>query len=541
MGMIKNWAKFTALTVVAASVLAGCNTNNNNNGASSTNTNSGTNTETPAANVTAEAYKPFAKEMTAVIQTRMWGTLPQNDNQLELELEKKLNTKLDIQFVPADKIEQYIDRVNVQLASKNLPDAVEIVLGDNVNFPAQTYQAIKGGAFFDLTPLIESEDFATKYPELAKIPKEYWEYMKVDGKIYGIPKGIAYNQFVQSSTRIRQDLLTQMNLKAPATTEELAELLTKLTNPPERYGLNFDRGHFHAQDLAPIAASFTGIHAPWGMDGEGNFIYRDFVPEYKDFLQWVKTLVEKKAINPEFALAQPTSFIKKGKSGVVLGDMYDWLHLPQFGIKYFEDGVQDNPELVAYGPVKGPKGYAINASKPFDVAWVINEKYGKEGAERILEIANYTATKEYLDFAKNPIENVYYTIQDGKKVETPKYKDDAVWIYQNFMGATATVPWQLGAAKDFNKPEYTKTIEELETKLKSIVEENKISYPTIGLNAPTYDDKWKALTKDLDNNSVKVVMGAMSFEDWDKYVASIVNNETYKQIQEEFKTSYQAK
>ncbi|MFC4779286.1 hypothetical protein ACFO9Q_21035 [Paenibacillus sp. GCM10023252] len=530
---VRKWGSITAATVVFASLLAGCSGNTGTNNEEKGNNASATPepTATATATATAEAYKPFAKPVKATIQMRTWGTVAPENNELEVELEKKINTDLTMQFVPFD---QYVDRVNVQLASKNLPDAMEVILGDNVNFPIQTYNAIKGGAFYDLTPIIESADFATKYPELAKIPKEYWNYMKVNGKIYGVPKGLVYNPYFRGSMRIREDLLKSLNLQAPTTAEELSSLLVKMTNPPERYGLNFDQNNFNTTNTAPMIAAFTGAYSPWKIDDKGDFIYRDFMPEYKDFLGWIQNLVKQKAINPEFALAQPTSFIKKGKSGVILGDMYDWIHLPDVGIKFFEDGVKD-AKLNVYEPVKGPKGYAIMASKPFDAAWIINAKAGQEGAERILEIANYTATAEYAAFAKNPIEGVYYTVVDGKKVETQKYKDEGVWIYQNLMGAYAATPWQFDADKNFGDASYTARVQEIEAAVKKIAEAEKVEYTTVGLSAPTYDEKWKALTKDLDANAIKVAMSAMSFEDWDKYVSTLVNDPIYKQIQKEFK------
>jgi hypothetical protein len=58
------------------------------------------------------------------------------------------------------------------------------------------------------------------------------------------------------------------------------------------------------------------------------------------------------------------------------------------------------------------------------------------------------------------------------------------------------------------------------------------------LYSPTLLKEWDRLTKDLKDNRVKVVMGQMSYEDWDKYVAELTSSETYQTILKELKESY---
>jgi putative aldouronate transport system substrate-binding protein len=501
--------------------------------------NNGANNPSPSPQATDTDAATNKGPLSLSIQARIWGQAPPADNEFEKELEKRTNTSLDYQWVPT---EQYKERLNVKLASRDLADLTVVLLEANSTYPSQVYSAIQGGAALDLTPYIEDKEFMKDYEALGSIPQEYWDLLKVDGKIYGIPKNVLFNRLEYGGVNVRQDLLEANNLTAPKTTDELKDVLVKLTNAPGMYGLSFDNDNFQNNNMAPLAAAFTGAYTPWTRTEEG-FVYRDFMPEYKDFLSWANELYQAKALNPEFALKQAASGIKKGKGAISIASVYDFTHIPDFNVKYFEDGVAEQAKIWGYPQVEGPKGAGVILKDPFDEAWMISSSFNKDDIPQLFEWFEYMASEEYKEFASFPLEGVYHTVENGVKVQNEKYASESIWIYQPNQSSAIkpAEPWQFTAAEQYDQPELAARLQEQDQASRALEEKFNIENPALGIASPTFSKEWVSLTKDLNSNSVKVVMGAMSLEDWDKYVQSITSTDAYKQMVAEFEEGYASK
>ena len=74
----------------------------------------------------------------------------------------------------------------------------------------------KQGAFLPLNEYIDD------YPTLKMVPKEVWNAVTVDGKIYAIPKYYPKNYL--PTPIIRKDWLDKLGLEMPANYEELKEV-----------------------------------------------------------------------------------------------------------------------------------------------------------------------------------------------------------------------------------------------------------------------------------------------------------------------------
>src|SRR5690606_32118789 len=104
----------------------------------------------------------------------------------------------------------------------------------------------------------------------------------------------------------RKDLMEKSNLAEPKTMDEFADFLIQLSEEYDIYGLHTPNRNLDSTAYKPLAVAFTGVQ-DWGVDDEGNFYFQSFMPEYKDFLLWMKKLFDAGAIDPEFSLEQNNS------------------------------------------------------------------------------------------------------------------------------------------------------------------------------------------------------------------------------------------
>lgn len=473
------------------------------------------------------------KPLKLSIMVTSWGPAVTKDNPLLLELEKRTNTDLDVTMIP---FAEYNDRFNVTLASGSIPDIVNYISPPGQLLSSNIVQGIQGGMFHDLTEYIEDPEFDSKYPNLAKIPKGVWQYAKYNGKNYVLPRNLSPVSFM--GLWLRKDIFDASGQKIPKTIEEFTDLIMQLDNPPEMYGLHFQgKNAMDGSNMKAFANAFTGFR-DWRINEAGEFEYQAFVSEYKDFLTWLKKLYDAKVIDPEFPLGQGASEFGKGKSVAINHTWQTFIQSPNFNL--LKDAGPDATSLLL-SPLQGPKGHAIDFSPGFGYPALVSSKLPKEDIPRLLEFWDYTASPEHKEFTTWGIKDVHYTEENGKKVlNTEKAEADA-------LGSISMLMWS--PTRDFIQEhrnygaseEILSHVESVAKEVNRVYEEDYANdpFPVFNLNAPAYASKWANLTKDLDDNRVKVVVGVMSIEQWDQYVASITSSSDYKQIVAEFKAARQ--
>ncbi|MBO9608424.1 MAG: extracellular solute-binding protein [Paenibacillaceae bacterium] len=462
------------------------------------------------------------------------GNLPDPNGAVWKEIEKRSNTKLKVTWVP---INDWESRLNVGVASNDLPDLVVTKNPPGQFFSANVAQAIKNGQFHDLTPYIAGDpSFKTKYPNLGNYPEQIWENDKFNGKIYGFPWGLSPVSFL-SGHIVRKDLFDKAGLKVPTTVDELADVMIKLSSAPDVYGMQFSNKSLDNSNIKPIAVAFTGVQ-DWGVDAQGNFQYQAFMPEYKDFLRWVKKLYDAKAIEQEFSLGQLTSNFQKGKAAVMLSTWWNGVQTPTN--RYFAQEAPQEATTMHIMPVKGPKAYAIGIQPGFSNPVLVNAKFDKAKMDRLLKAYDYFASPEFYDLVTNGLEGIHHKVENGKKVPIPdKIAADGLGSFSAMLNAVYR-DFAEEARKSGASDETVKQLQAIAAFSEAKTKEAGITVPQWKLTSPTYMSKWTALIKDLDDNRTKVVMGKMSFDDWDKFVLDVTSSDAYRQILQEFKADYSA-
>jgi len=500
---------------------------------------------TAAAEAAAPSVAPIVtgEPLTISFLNVAWGTPPPEGTEVQKLIEQRLNVKLNPTWVPFNELE---NRVNVAMASGDMADITHVLPPTTSGlYTSQQVKAIEEGLFHDLTPYLTGPDFAQNYPNLAKIPQNVWKNMTFRGKIYGVPRHLAPVSF--DAIKFREDLFTKAGMQrpddVPKTVDELTETILKLNNPPAVYGFNLHSKNLDGTGTKIIANAFTGVH-DWGVTDDGDFFYQTFMPEYKDFLTWVKNLYDAGAINPEFPLEQNNQDFLNGKAATIIFRWHAYVQCENTPGGNFSEEAPEEADVFQIPPIMGPKGWAVEANTGFWTQSMISSKVPEENVPHLLQFIDYVASSEHKELYDHGIQGMHYEEQDGKKVNTPKYEEDVVgawgWFGHIYRGNDPDY-WVEQAKACGTSEEDLQMLQEVADQTLARYEESKnIRLPAFNLYSPTFATGWSELTKDLNDNRVKFVTGDMSAEEWDQYVQGITSSETYQKILEEFKKEYEA-
>lgn len=474
------------------------------------------------------------------IQIESWtSTLPKKDGAFQQQIEKKTNTKFEVSWVPYSN---YTDRLNAELASGNLPDIFAIDMQNGELFSPQLVQAINAGQVKNLTKYIEAPDFAKQYPHLAALSKKVWSMDKFNGQIYALPAYI--NPIAGVGTVIiRKDLWQKAGLSIPTNLTQLSQDLITIHKKFGVYGLETPNGNISSDNsYKSLEVAFTGVQ-DWGVEKNGDFEYQSFMPDFDNFLLWMRNLYKAGAIDPEFTLNQDGSSFQNGESAAKVLNWWSWEQAKKTNKSPFSQEVlAKDPSAKAYGllPLKGPKGYTVTVN-PFSWPIMISSKVPDSEVPKILKFMDYTASEQYYNSTQLGVKGVDYTIKNGKPVVNAtkmKQTADNVWatLFENF---PLSQNYLLQQAKQRGVSDAD--IQQMKAENQAAVADmNKmdLSEPTWEVSSSAYNQDWNNLTDELDDNEAKVIMGQMSISQWDSYVKSITSSADYKKITSQFKTAY---
>ena len=152
------------------------------------------------------------RQKVSIMSLTFNGSPVPDDNSLVQSLEDHVNYDIDWTWIlDAD----YTDKISTMIAGGTLP---EIVLLKNLD--SNTIQNCRAGAFWDLT------DYLGQYENLSRINDTILENIKIDGKVYGIPRTRA---LMRDGIVYREDWLEKVGLQVPTNLDEFEEVLRAFT------------------------------------------------------------------------------------------------------------------------------------------------------------------------------------------------------------------------------------------------------------------------------------------------------------------------
>ncbi|PFO06262.1 hypothetical protein COJ85_07975 [Bacillus sp. AFS076308] len=415
---------------------------------------------------------------------------PANNSPALKALEKFTNTNITMNWVLDSA---YSDKLNITLASGNLPDIMMIPS----KIPSFV-SAVRDGAFWDLTPYLKD------YPNLSKANEITLQNSSIDGKVYGIYRARPLGRL---GVTIRKDWLKKLGLEEPKTIDEFYNVLKAFTHDdPDGNGKDDTYGMVISKYTGPFDIMQVWFGAPnkWGEDKDGK-LQPDFTTkEYMDALKFFKKLYDEKLINQDFAVMDPQKWgdpLMNGQAGVIV-DVLDRGHRAD------EDMRKAHPELTEpidiFGAVEGPEGLHTLPTSGYSGILAIPKSSVKTEKElkQVLTFLDKLNEKEAQILSYNGVEGRHYEIKDGKYQTL--ITDSNKSLVNEF---TDLNQFQMGIPEDRSlKPDLT-PVREKEQQILKDNEKIVVPNPADALLSEVYAQKGQQLDNIINDARIKFIVG----------------------------------
>lgn len=330
-----------------------------------------------------------------------------NNDKWVKKLEELTNTDLTLRVTEVNKM-------GVLFASSDIPDVVG-------SLGTATDKAMSGsveaGMFLPLDDLLKQNA-----PNLMKtVPKEAWDAVSYNGKIYGIPNWLENPS--RRATFIRTDLLEKAGLQPPKTIDEFLNVLRKF----KAMGVKYPYG---ARENLKYADTVLGAFDVLPYKEQFEVVNGQVVPKFFDVenmtkaLNVIKTMFDEGLMAKEFATTTSTDWLKNIRSGDVGIWSSNLVSLNDFRTN-IPNAVKDAKIDIITSP-KGPDGKGgYLMYQPVIGAHYINKNVKPETAAEIVKYFDWMTSEEAFKFFTYGIEGDTYTVVDGKvKYKEPTNKEE---------------------------------------------------------------------------------------------------------------------
>jgi putative aldouronate transport system substrate-binding protein len=478
------------------------------------------NTAAPAGNTANKPVQSDNQLLPIQMVAGLYNEAPDMNNAFWSELQKRLNIKLDVNWIPSGDFDTKLDLI---LSSGSLP---EIVAYPNQTLSASMISAIKNGAFWDLTPLLGD---LSAYPNLKNnLPPNALKYLSLNGKIYSLPRT---RSRIDESLNIRKDWLDKLNIPVPTTLDEYRSALKKIvdSDPSGKgtFGI-IGNGTIVNDGDGTFEAAF-GAYKP-NYDGDGGMIWHQLTNPYSDMVDYFRQLYQDGSLAKEFStmkVAQAQEIVSAGRTATYVRSV-KWL----YGFETAAKKVQPDAQIMALPPLKGPGGYNVELSTAVNGGFYISKKVPEDKVKRILKYLDSSASKEMTDFAYNGVEGVHYQVANGQKAPTSLAKKE---INTTSLGASVLALTEWGKVDDPGAPkEYN------DKKHQEVAEYEKVGVinPFIVMYSSAWSDIWPKYSSDWQSMVTKAIAGKISMDEYKAYVSKLNNMPEFKKAYKEFADAY---
>lgn len=455
-------------------------------------------------------------------------TLPEKDNFMHQWLLE--NKNIDIQLVGVGDSDgsRATDKMNMLLASGDIPDVVNVLTSDVNNEIVNKWA--------DAGYIISVDDLLSKYPDLEKLGDEKYNKIvygnKKDGKMYMIPGNPGANKDIMNANVgpiIREDWLKKIGKEVPKTIEELYEVLKAFKEKiPDVNG----------KKIIPV--SFTWSRQLFGYTWTTNWYtlssdnqkldWYFTNPELSGYMTYMNKLSRESLLDKEMLTQKDDQFIAKlneGRVGFTIA-IDSWMNDANKLLK------ASNPE-ARFIPcplirVDGKPLPVLQASSPtMFSALVISKKFAANtrNVERLMEFLNWNVSEEGSFILNNGPEGQFYQKNaQGLFEEKPEVKAERA-------SANNTFNQKNGLGFCYNLmmfPEYpkrtvsalTEEMQTAQTVWKENMPENNVYFDMAGTGS-LWNEKWGKMWEELPKWEAKAI-----------YAKS--EEECQKAVQEMFKT-----
>jgi putative aldouronate transport system substrate-binding protein len=519
-------------------------------------------TEVPATEEV-PAVDPYGTYETPIVLTsvRSFETseeLPEGDtpenNQYTRYVKEMLN--IDVQYIWTSSTADYDQKVNLSIASNDLPDAMVVNL-------SQLTQMVQADQLADLTEVYNTYVAPSVKQMMDSSNGIALDAVTFDGKIMAIPALTVPDDGYQLMW-IRKDWLDKLGLPIPTTIDEIETTAAAFVkeNPsgneigtigilgPQNGGVlyaDFQRPTNGNFAFDPIFSAYHSYPGFWIKDADGNVAYGAIQPETKVALAKLADLYQKGLIDPEMAVRKDSSApIAGGTVGIYFGEWWN-------GYWPLPDAIKNDPTAnwQAYAVPLDEDGYwNPHQGTPATSFVVVRKDY--EYPEAAMKIVNlFNRDESTFDLTKGSLANevlripqamydegnvTYQALMDilGDKAQPEDYKDPKYAPYKLLADDVTKVKLVKGAPIDNMDIQYWTPEADFSawSRMYSILVGDGAIYNPIGgkdkvniifsatyATTPTMVTKWANLKKLEDETFLKIVLGTASIDTFDQFVA----------------------
>ncbi|WP_249898075.1 extracellular solute-binding protein [Paenibacillus sp. PK3_47] len=497
-------------TLLATAVLSACGSGNEQNAA-----NGNTSPANSSTNAPAEDHSPLELSI-AVHQA---AEVPAKGNAMEQAIEKYTNTKLNFQWIPTSG---YDEKINVMLASGELPKVIKI------SYVPTIVAAMQSDVFWEIGPYLQD------YKNLAAQPETYYDNIKVEGKLYGLP---VFRSVGRAVLQYRKDWFDESGLQVPKTLDDWYNVLKAVAeNDPDKngkkdtYGLMLDKGYNQnvSSTLTRLSVMQGGPNK-WEVDEQGNFTPEFMTEEFNDTLNLFRRLYAEKLINQDFAVTDSQTVDKAYEAGRVA------LRISGGNAQTMQSNLEKVVPTAVMDAValEGPGGIRVPAESGNAGILAIPKSSVKSEAEmkRIMTFFDQLLDKEMVNLINKGIEGTHYSVEGDYTIPLDKDADaKEVKPYRDTL-------LQRGETYNMDKP-MKQT--ELFVKNNKVVAENEkyaVTNPALTLISNTFTERGSELEQMITDAETKYIMGKIDEAGWNAEV------EKWKEaggssLMEEYKEAY---
>lgn len=452
-----------------------------------------------------------------------------NDHPILLELERLTNSDLDITWIPVNTLKE---KTRITLASGQLFEMMYI----EDPFDPHFVQAAEQGAFWDIAPYIN------EYVQLSALPDEVWEYSKIDGSNYGVPRPRPMEGGA-ALPLVRKDWLDKLGLEIPKTIDELYVAAKAMSEGDpdgngidDTYGLT---GNVDADDMDTfvwVEQVFTMTSGTWQLK-QGRLQPRFFDPNVKLSLKWLRTAYIEEVIPPDFAVMkynQARDHFMGGKAGFLGSSIKpQWLFMD--ALQRLDPGGDIAPMVY----VEGPKGrYAGEKGTGFYGMYAIPKSVSEVKMKRILAVLDKGLTQEVGNLAQYGFEGTHYTVDasdDSFFVPTEQAKNHNIGAITNNTGNLFANynKYYYGYYPGIPKEQYDRNKQAIDDRSSL-----GMTDPARGLLSETYLTIGPEIEKKLQDLKVEIILDKKPLSAWDDAVNELRTHPLLLQAIEEMNEAY---
>ncbi|WP_284645330.1 extracellular solute-binding protein [Paenibacillus silviterrae] len=399
---IKNGSTlFLASILSLATVLSACN---DQSGSTSKGQEDGGKKE-PVNTVNADPlgkYDPpievsFVRNLSNVVENNVLGVLKGEtleDNRWSRIYKDQLGINIKYNWVVKGDVssDQYLQKINVTLASGDLPDVIPVNA-------TQLKQLADSGQIEDMTELYKKYATPLTKDVMSQEGTSPFDAATFDGKLMAIPQleaSIERAMFIW----IRTDWLQKLGLQPPKTMADVLAISKAFTEQDpdgngkkDTYGLAITKTLWGgAMGLEGFMAGYNAYPNMWVEDASGKLVYGGIQPEVKKALQALQNMSKNGEIDKEFGIkdgGKVSENIAAGQIGMEYGEQWNSIYPLQLN-----KNNNANAQWQAF-PIVSESGNTPKVPLKFSTTRFFAVKKGAKHPEAVIKLFNLHLEKNW--------------------------------------------------------------------------------------------------------------------------------------------------